>query len=131
MSGFCVPCKCAKNSVGQLRQSHANLNVSRMLLGCTYNEQGFVQAWYLKIVCPQPLLIEKQMYKISCKSSAMLVKPELKLIANCSRLFQRQALLAAIHLCVSSEAAFVMRAGLSMGEVEQPSPSNRLYAALL
>jgi hypothetical protein len=34
-------------------------------------------------------------------------------------------------LCVSSEAAFVMRAGLSMGEAEQPSPSNRLYAALL
>lgn len=33
-------------------------------------------------------------------------------------------------LCVSSEVAFVMRAGLSMGEVEQPSPSNRLYAAL-
>jgi hypothetical protein len=39
--------------------------------------------------------------------------------------------LAAILLCVSSEAAFVMRVGLSMGEVEQPSPSNRLYAALL
>ena len=33
--------------------------------------------------------------------------------------------------CVSSEAAYVMRAGLSVGEVEQPSPSNRLYAALL
>ena len=46
------------------------------------NEQGFVQAWDLKNVCPQPLLIEKQMYKISCKSSAMFVKPELKLIAN-------------------------------------------------
>ena len=39
--------------------------------------------------------------------------------------------LAAILLCVSSEAAFVMRVGLSMGETEQPSPSNRLYAALL
>ncbi len=35
------------------------------------------------------------------------------------------------QLCVSSEAAFVMRAGLSVGEAEQPSPSNRLYAALL
>ncbi len=34
-------------------------------------------------------------------------------------------------MCVSSEAAFVMRVGLSVGEVEQPSPSNRLYAALL
>jgi hypothetical protein len=34
-------------------------------------------------------------------------------------------------VCVSSEAAFVMRVGLSVGEVEQPSPSNRLYAALL
>ena len=42
------------------------------------NEQGFVQAWDLKNVRPEPLLIEKQMYKISCKSSAMLVKPELK-----------------------------------------------------
>jgi len=34
-------------------------------------------------------------------------------------------------LCVSSEAAFVMRVGLLVGEEEQPSPSNRLYAALL
>jgi len=34
-------------------------------------------------------------------------------------------------VCVSSEAAFVMRVGLSMGEEEQPSPSNRLHAALL
>jgi hypothetical protein len=50
-----------------------------------YNEQGFVQAWNLKIVRPEPLLIEKQMYKISCKSSAMFVKPKLKLIANYSR----------------------------------------------
>ncbi len=33
------------------------------------------------------------------------------------------------QLCVSSVAAFVMRAGLSMGEAEQPSPSNRLHAA--
>ena len=47
-----------------------------------YNEQGFVQAWDLKIVRPEPLLIEKQMYKITTKSSPMLVKPELKLIAN-------------------------------------------------
>jgi hypothetical protein len=30
----------------------------------------------LKIVRPEPLLIEKQMYKISCKSSAMFVLPE-------------------------------------------------------
>ena len=58
------------------------------------NEQGFVQAWDLKNVCPEPLLIEKQMYKISCKSSAMFVKPELKLIANYSRSLQRPAMLA-------------------------------------
>ena len=38
---------------------------------------------------------------------------------------------AAILLCVSSEAAFAMGVGLSVGEVEQPSPSNRLYAALI
>ncbi len=50
---------------------------------------------------------------------------DLQPIAQC------QAPLAAILLCVSSEAAFVMRVGLSVGEVEQPSPSNRLYAALL
>ena len=37
----------------------------------------------------------------------------------------------AMHLCVSSEAAYVMRVGLSVGEEEQPSPSNRLHAALL
>jgi hypothetical protein len=34
-------------------------------------------------------------------------------------------------MCVSSEAAYVMRVVLSMGEEEQPSPSNRLHAALL
>jgi len=56
------------------------------LLGCmAHNEQGFVQAWNLKIIRSEPLLIEKQMYKISCKSSAMFVKPELKPIANYSR----------------------------------------------
>ena len=58
------------------------------------NEQGFVQAWDLKNVRPQPLLIEKKMYKISCKSSAIFVKPELKLIANFSRSLQRPAMLA-------------------------------------
>jgi len=47
-----------------------------------HNEQGFVQAWDLKNVCPEPLLIEKQMYKITTKSSAMFVKPELKPKAN-------------------------------------------------
>jgi hypothetical protein len=48
-------------------------------------------------------------------------------VADCSSVCQP----IAKPMCVSSEAAFVMRAGLSMGEVEQPSPSNRLYAALL
>ena len=33
-------------------------------------------------------------------------------------------------MCVSSEAAVVMRVGLSMGGAEQPPPSNRLHAAL-
>jgi len=42
-----------------------------------------------------------------------------------------QPQLQQILLCVSSEAAFAMGVGLSVGEVEQPSPSNRLYAALL
>jgi len=32
-------------------------------------------------------------------------------------------------MCVSSEAAYVMRVGLSVGGEEQPSPSNRLHAA--
>jgi len=40
----------------------------------TPNEQGFVQAWDLKNVRLEPLLIEKKMYKITTKSSAMLVK---------------------------------------------------------
>jgi hypothetical protein len=62
--------------------------------GIAANEQGFVQAWDLKNVRPQPLLIEKQMYKISCKSPTMFVKPELKLIANYSRSLQRPAMLA-------------------------------------
>jgi len=43
--------------------------------------------------------------------------------------FIQSAMLLQMHLCVSSEAAFVMRVGLSVGEAEQPSPSNRLYAA--
>ena len=58
-------------------------------------------------------------------------QPKPLLIANYSQLLQRNSPLAAILLCVSSEAAFVMRVGLSMGEEEQPSPSNRLHAALL
>ena len=37
VSGFCVLLQCAKNSVVQRRQSHANLNVSRMLVRVTYN----------------------------------------------------------------------------------------------
>ena len=32
-------------------------------------------------------------------------------------------------MCVSSEAAFAMRVGLSVGEAEQPSPSKWLHAA--
>ena len=35
--------QCAKNSVGSGRQSHANLNLSRMLFRVTYNDRGFVQ----------------------------------------------------------------------------------------
>jgi len=46
-------------------------------------------------------------------------------------MFHCPALLSQILLCESSEAAFAMRVGLSVGEVEQPSPSNRLYAALI
>ena len=39
-------------------------------------------------------------------------------------IFQCPALLLQILLCVSSEAAFVMRVGLSVGEVEQPSSAS-------
>ncbi|MEO7445887.1 MAG: hypothetical protein ABIT96_10770, partial [Ferruginibacter sp.] len=42
----------------------------------------FVQDWDLKIVRRKPLLIKKQMYKISCKSSAMFVKPKMMLKAH-------------------------------------------------
>ena len=42
------------------------------------NEQGLALLGNLKNVRPEPLLIEKQMYKISCKSSAMFVQPEPK-----------------------------------------------------
>jgi len=42
----------------------------------TANVQGFVQAWDLKNVRPEPLLIEKQMYKITTKSPAMLLSPD-------------------------------------------------------
>ncbi len=38
--------------------------------------------------------------------------------------FQRPATIVPNLLCVSSEAAFVMRVGLSMGEVEQPSSAS-------
>jgi len=40
------------------------------------NEQGLAMLGYLKIVRPEPLLIEKQMYKITTKSPPMLVLPE-------------------------------------------------------
>jgi hypothetical protein len=80
---------------------------------------------------PELKPIEKLKNKITTKSQIDIRPPELLLIANCSRLFQRQGLIAAILLCVSSEAAVVMRDGLPMGEEEQPLPSNRLYAALL
>jgi hypothetical protein len=40
------------------------------------NEQGFAMLGDLKNVRPEPLPIEKQMYKITTKSSAMLVLPE-------------------------------------------------------
>ena len=80
--GILCALQCAKNSVGSGRQSHVSLYMCRMFNRVTHNEQGFVQAWDLKNVRPEPLMIEKQIYKISCKSSAMLVKPELKLIAN-------------------------------------------------
>ena len=45
-------------------------------LEAAINEQCFVQAWDLKNVCPEPLPIEKQMYKITTKSLPMFVLPE-------------------------------------------------------
>lgn len=39
--GFCVPCKCAKNSVGSGRQSHGCLFMCRMFNRVAYN----VRAW--------------------------------------------------------------------------------------
>jgi len=47
---------------------------------------------------PELKPIEKLKYKITKKSSIEFRPPEPLLIANCSRLFQRQALLAAILL---------------------------------
>jgi hypothetical protein len=47
-----------------------------------YNEQGFAMLGDLKIVRPEPLPIEKQMYKITTKSPPMLVLPE-KLLPCC------------------------------------------------
>ena len=42
-----------KNSEGSGRQSHANLNLSRMLFRVTYNEQGFVQAGHCCLSSPE------------------------------------------------------------------------------
>jgi len=53
---------------------------------------------------PELKPIEKLKHKITTKSPTEFRPPELLLIANCSRLFQRQALLAAIPLLY---AAFV------------------------
>jgi hypothetical protein len=80
---------------------------------------------------PELKPIEKLKYKLITKSQIDIHPSELLLIVNCSRLFQRPALLAAILVCVSSEAVYEMRVGLSMGGVEQTPPSNRLDAALL
>ena len=58
-------------------------------------------------------------------------KPQTKTDSDLQLKLQCQALTFSNALCVSSEAAFAMRVGLSMGEVEQPSPLNLSHAALL
>jgi len=47
--------------------------------------------------------IKKLKYKITTKSQIDIRPPEPLLIANCSRLFQRPALLAAIPLLVAAD----------------------------
>jgi hypothetical protein len=80
---------------------------------------------------PGPLLNENILMKLSTKAHRRLSSlnkcPALQLAEVCLS----SPRIAPNPLCVSSEAAFVMRVGLSMGGEEQPSPSNRLHAALL
>jgi|GEM_PF-2591829 len=65
------------------------------------NVRVFAKAGNSLLVCPIQMPIEKLNYKITTKSSKEFRPLEPLLIANCSRLFQRQALLAAILLlCV-------------------------------
>ena len=58
------------------------------------------------------------------------VLPELKMINNMMKKYGSSPT-CGNAMCVSSEAAFAMGEDLSVGEVEQPSPSNRLHTALL
>jgi hypothetical protein len=95
------------------------------------NEQGLLQGWNSLLVCPEPLLIKDIKVQVNKQKPSMACPAQLMLIVIKCPLIQRPASLAANPMCVSSEAAFVMRAGLSVGEEEQPSPSNRLHAALL
>ncbi len=48
----------------------------KLLGSMAHNVQGLAMLGDLKIVRPEPLMIEKQMYKISCKSPPMFVLPE-------------------------------------------------------
>ena len=74
---LCVPCKCAKNSVGSGWQSHVSLNLSRMLFRVTYNDRGFAKVWNLKFVRPVVMPIRNRMMTLR-KSSLERVQPPTK-----------------------------------------------------
>ncbi len=55
-----MPFKCAKNSVGQRRQSLGNLNLSRMMFWVTYNVNAFAKAGNLMLVQPRLTDVESR-----------------------------------------------------------------------
>ena len=75
-------------------------------------------------------MIKDKKVKVNNQKPSDACPARMMLIAIKCPLIQCQAALAAIPMCVSSEAVCEMRAGPSMGGLEQPPPSNRLHAAL-
>jgi hypothetical protein len=68
---------------------------------------------------------------MATKAKLIFIRWNYRSIGFLMIIFKLSAPILATQMCVSSEAVYEMREGPSVGEAEQPSPSNRLYAALL
>ncbi len=95
----------------------------------TANVFALAKAGDSKFVSPEPMLNWKNNVEVNYKKPNHWSPARTEADSETMPMIDSPAPAFANALCVSSEAVFVMRVGLSMGEVEQPSPSNRLHAA--